>query len=232
MKIAIMQPYLFPYIGYYQLIQSVDKFLLLDDVAYINKGWINRNRIIINGEPQFFTMPVEGASQNKTINSLHIQQDNWKVKLDKTITMAYKKGIGYHDFYPTFKGILEYQNNNLSEYLANSIRSICCFLDIKTELIVSTSGYMNTELKGERRIIDLCKTENATCYVNASGGKSLYNPKEFIKHDICLNFLSASLAPYQQLGTREFLPGLSILDVLMNCSKSFVREQLNYFTLD
>jgi hypothetical protein len=90
MKVAIMQPYLFPYIGYFQLIHAVDKFLLLDDVAYINKGWINRNRILVNGRDQLFVLPLEGASQNRTINSLSLlRESKWRNNLVSTIGMAY-----------------------------------------------------------------------------------------------------------------------------------------------
>ncbi|RYD82612.1 MAG: hypothetical protein EOP53_03225 [Sphingobacteriales bacterium] len=233
MKVAIMQPYIFPYLGYFQLIQSANKFLLLDDVAYINKGWINRNRILVNGQDIFFVVPLEGASQNKLINALTLVPDiKWKNKLEKTIELAYKKSIGFDTFFPLFKEILYFESNQLSEYLANSIISISNFLDIKTNIVFSTSVYENAQLKGQERIIDLCIKASAETYINASGGKLLYDKQSFEDSGIQLKFLQAQLIPYKQIGTTNFFPGLSIIDVLMNNPKGTVQEKLNNFILE
>ncbi len=233
MTLAIMQPYFFPYIGYFQLINSSDKFLLLDDVAYINKGWINRNRILINGEAQFFVMPVVGASQNKTINSLHLlEEDKWRSKLLRTMEIVYKNGTGYVEFFPVVKEILSFNSNRLSDFIANSIKTMCSFLEIKTTIVSSTSAFNNEDLKAQNRIIDLCLKENAKTYINASGGRSLYRKDGFESAGIKLQFLNSELLPYQQIGSKEFVPGLSIIDMLMNNPKQFVQEQLNNFKLD
>ena len=227
-----MQPYIFPYLGYYQLVNAVDKFLILDDVAYINKGWINRNRLLINGQAQFFIMPVEGASQNKAINSLVLLNDKkWRIKLEKTIMMAYKKGVGFNDFFPVIKEILEFESNHLSEFLVNSIQSICDYMDIRTQIVCSTSIYNNTQLKGQDRIIDLCLKEETETYLNAWGGKLLYDSQVFKKNGIKLRFLKAELNPYKQIAASLFVPGLSIIDMLMNCPKEFVQQELNCFSL-
>lgn len=227
-----MQPYLFPYIGYFQLIHAADKFLLLDDVAYINKGWINRNRVLINGEIHHFVAPVEGASQNRIINSLAFaKNDKWKSKLDKTIILAYKKGKGFNDFYLVFREILDFSCGNLSEYIANSIFSVCRYLDIKTEVVSSTAMYENSELKGQNRIIDLCLKEKAATYINPSGGKLLYNYKAFEAEGINLKFLQPCLSSYSQIAVKEFVPALSIIDVLMNCDKEFIKRELKNFIL-
>jgi len=233
MTLAIMQPYIFPYLGYFQLINASDKFLLLDDVAYINKGWINRNRILINGKAQFFVMPLVGASQNRTINSLHLLEDNkWRSKLIRTLEMAYKKGVGYDEFFPVLKDVLNFNCNRLSDFLANCIETICNFLEVKTSILYSTSCYNNADLKAQNRIIDLCLKENAKTYINASGGRSLYQKDHFERSGIKLQFLNSELCPYYQPATDEFVPGLSIIDMLMNNSKQFVKEQLNNFKLD
>jgi hypothetical protein len=233
MKVAIMQPYIFPYLGYFQLIQSADKFLLLDDVAYINKGWINRNRILVNGKDLFFIMPLEGASQNKMINELTLVPDiKWKNKLEKTIELAYKKSIGFDTFFPLFKEILYFESNHLSEYLANSILCICNFLNVKTSIVSSTSVYENAQLKGQERIIDLCIKSSAETYINASGGKLLYDTQSFEDNGIQLKFLQAQLIPYKQVGTTNFFPGLSIIDVLMINTKETVQQQINNFILE
>jgi hypothetical protein len=148
MKVAIMQPYIFPYIGYFQLIKAADKFLLLDDVAYINKGWINRNRMLVNGREQLFVLPLEGASQNRVINSLELlREQKWRKNLETTISMAYKKSIGFDAFFPVVQEILQFESHNLSLFLANSIRHVCNFLEIKTHIVNSTVIYRNNQLK-------------------------------------------------------------------------------------
>jgi hypothetical protein len=232
MKLAIMQPYLFPYIGYFQLIHAADTFLLLDDVAYINKGWINRNRILVNGKEHAFVLPVEGASQNRLINSLTLLPGNqWRNKLEATITMAYKKSAGYASFFPVLKEILTFEPNHLSAFIANSIRALCHYLEIKTTIITSTAIYNNTWLKGQERIIDLCQKEHAGMYINAAGGRSLYDKEAFAVKGISLVFLQSQLNPYPQYGAAAFVPGLSIIDLLMNNPKAMVQEALNHYTL-
>ena len=79
MTVAIMQPYLFPYIGYWQLIHAVDTFVIFDDVNYIKKGYINRNNILVNGQKQTFTLELMSASQNKLINDIDIGNNIEKV---------------------------------------------------------------------------------------------------------------------------------------------------------
>jgi hypothetical protein len=233
MKVAIMQPYLFPYIGYFQLIQAADKFLLLDDVAYIKKGWINRNRILVNGRDQFFVIPLEAASQNKAINSLSLVGDEkWKNNLEATISMAYRNTIGFNEFFPVIREILRFKSNDLSRFLANSIRQVCDFLDIKTPIVDSTAVFNNVQLKGADRIIDLCKKEHADAYLNAEGGKLLYDKQAFRREGISLHFLKASLNTYPQAGSAGFVPGLSIIDMLMNNQRKFVMEQLSQFSLE
>jgi hypothetical protein len=232
MKIAIMQPYLFPYIGYFQLIHAVDKFLLLDDVAYINKGWINRNRILVNGRDQFFVLPVKGASQNRRINSLSLLQENkWRNNLETTITMAYKKSIGYSRFFPIVREVLAFESNDLSGFLANSNQVVCELMQIKTPIVCSTRVFNNADLKGAERIIDLCRKEHAETYLNPPGGKELYNKSVFEQEGITLQFLQPVLAHYPQTGAAGFIPGLSIIDLLMNNELAFVQEELNHFTL-
>lgn len=233
MTLAIMQPYIFPYVGYFQLIAAADKFLLLDDVAFINKGWINRNRILVNGQPSFFNIGVIGASQNKLINTLGLlPEDKWKVRLEKTISMSYSKCIGYHEFFPVFREALYLNTDNLSMYLANSITAICSFLDVRTTIVPSTAIFENIALKGQDRIIDLCKKNHTTTYINASGGRSLYDSASFKKEQIELKFLQPQLIAYAQAGCKEFVPGLSIIDMLMNCPKSFVQDQVKHFILE
>lgn len=123
MKLAIMQPYFLPYIGYFQLINAVDTFVLLDDVNYINKGWINRNQLLLNGKAHLFTLPLQKASQNKLINQLELSNETkWKDKLLKTIETAYKKAPQFHLVFPLISQILQYPESNLSLFIHHSIQ--------------------------------------------------------------------------------------------------------------
>lgn len=91
-----MQPYLFPYLGYFQLIQAVDKFILLDDVNFIKRGWVNRNRILVNGKDHLFSLPLQRASQFKKINDLKLADyPGWRNRFFKTLTHAYRQASQY-----------------------------------------------------------------------------------------------------------------------------------------
>lgn len=231
MHIGIMQPYFFPYIGYFQLINLVDKFILYDDVNYINKGWINRNNILINGKGQLFTIPLQGASQNKRINEIHIQNEiNWKQKFTKTIKNSYSKSPFFNNIYPLLEDILSNELKNISDFNLLSIRTICNYLDINTIIIESSSIYNNDELKGQNRIIDICLKENALQYINPIGGTNLYNKEDFTKQNLSIKFIKTKDIHYQQY-KNDFVPFLSIIDVIMFNSKTEVKNLLNQYEL-
>ncbi|MCX6742709.1 MAG: WbqC family protein, partial [Candidatus Parcubacteria bacterium] len=172
MKIAIMQPYFFPYIGYFQLINSVDKFVLYDDVNYIKQGWINRNRIISNMEGSYFTLQLQGASSYKNINE--IQTGENKNKLARTIRQVYCKTKYFVSVFPMVESILLYSESNLSLYLENSVRKLCHILCIPTEIFLSSSIKKDNSLKGIEKVISICKLFNAQEYINSIGGEILY----------------------------------------------------------
>ena len=210
-----MQPYLFPYIGYFQLIKAVDKFIVFDDVNYINKGWINRNNILVNGKPSMFTLTLQGASQNKLISEISISdRDKWVKKFLKTLGQSYKKAPYYEEGMTVIGKALMYGEDNLSLFLTNSIETICAYLDIKT-IIEPTSGkYDAGELKGQERIIQICNSEKADEYINPIGGVELYSKDAFEKHKIKLTFIKSNTITYNQFGS-EFVPFLSVIDVIM-----------------
>jgi hypothetical protein len=229
MRAAIMQPYILPYVGYFQLIHSVDTFYLFDDVAYINKGWVNRNRILINGAPNYFVLPIEGASQNKTIDTLFFTEEKWREKLEKTVLMSYKKAPNFERAFELFKSILWFEDRNVSAFLYNSLKEVCAYLEIETTLVQSTSIFENQDLKGQDRILDICSKSQVTTYINPPGGVELYEKSRFEEKGIELLFLKPNLMPYKQIGSAPFEPGLSILDLLMNCDHSFLQEQIKNY---
>lgn len=216
MKIAIMQPYFLPYIGYFQLLAVVDKFILLDDVNYINRGWINRNRLLLNGKAHTFTIPLAGASQNKQIYEIELVTDNnWREKLLRTIRLSYATAPHYGDIFVVLEKIITYPSKQLDDFLRYSICEIAKYLLLDETKIVKTSrNYNNKNLKGQERILDICLQEKADVYINPIGGVNLYNKNSFLEKGIQLQFLQSRQIIYQQ-GKFEYVPWLSILDVLM-----------------
>lgn len=215
MRLAIMQPYLFPYIGYFQLMNSVDKFVIYDDVNYINRGWINRNRILSNGKAYMLTVPLIGASQNKLINSIAIMQDPVVVsKLLRSVSESYKKAPYYSYIFPLIEEIFLSKESNLSQFIHFSLLKIKEYLDIPTLIVKSSSIYNNDELKAQNRILDICKKEKATHYINPIGGKEIYNQEIFKNNSVELSFIKTDEIVYSQF-KNDFVPGLSILDILM-----------------
>lgn len=231
MKIAIMQPYLFPYLGYFQLLAAVDRFVILDDVNFINKGWINRNRLLINGKPCMFTIPLEQASQNKLIKDIKITQYNrWAKKFLKSIEMSYKKAPYYKEIYPLIMGVLKKDVEGISDMVYHSLLDICAYLNINTEIIPHSEIFDTEGLQGQDKILQICIQSGAKHYINPVGGVDLYEKSNFSERNIDLSFLSPVLIPYNQ-NSADFVEGLSIIDVLMQNSPDEVKNLLNSYTL-
>lgn len=231
MRLGIMQPYLLPYIGYWQLLNAVDKYVIYDDVNYIKGGWINRNRILINKEIKYFTVKLNGASPNKLINEVEVSNDKiYKKKMLKTIEESYKKTPFFNIVFPIIKEIIENEEDNLAKYLKYSIEKICNYLEIKTELLLSSELEKDNSLKGKDKVISICKKLEATEYYNAIGGQELYSFEEFKDNGIELKFLKTEEIKYKQFNN-EFISNLSILDAMMFNSKEKIKEFLNSYSL-
>jgi hypothetical protein len=231
MKLGIMQPYIFPYIGYFQLINAVDKFVMYDDVNFINKGWINRNRILNNGKDYLFTIPLKEASQNKLINEIEVNWDEaWKSKFLKTLEQCYKKAPFYQEVLPIIEQTISFDNEVISKVIENNLRLICHYLEIKTEIISSSDIYKNTHLKAQERILDICIQEKATQYINPIGGLELYNKEFFEAKNIKMDFIKSRPIEYKQY-KNDFVPWLSMIDVLMFNSKEQIKEFLDNYEL-
>lgn len=218
-----MQPYFFPYLGYWQLINAADIFVIFDDVNYINKGFIDRNTILVNGKPSSIKLELMGASQNKLINEIDIGRN--RLKLLKTIDLAYKKSPCYDSFFPMVEKILSLDEKNLAKYLECSIRIISEYLNINTKIIISSS--IECSASGKDKIIPIVRALNGNIYINMIGGRALYMDEDFAAAKIKLNFIKSHQSPYKQL-TQEFIPNLSILDVLFNVKPADVALRLNY----
>jgi hypothetical protein len=215
MKLSIMQPYFFPYSGYFSLIKSVDKFVFYDDVDFIKNGWINRNRLFLSGDVKYFTIPLSGASSNLKINEIICQPRKlWERKMLASIEQSYSKAPYFHEVFKLIKDVLDSSGDHISEISKNSVIKTANYLNLDTTLINSSSKYFNSELCGTDRVIDICLQENASKYINSPGGKSLYDAATFECNGLTLEFLSSNMNVYKQFN-REFISGLSIIDMLM-----------------
>lgn len=230
MKLAVMQPYFFPYLGYFQLIHAVDKFVFYDDVNFIKKGWINRNRILVNQHPVYFTVPLSKVSQNSKTCETEISQKDfqiWKKKFLMTLEHNYVRSPFYLEIYNMIINLVNTHFVTISEMAKQSIQVILKYLNINTEIVWSSEIYGNANLRREERILNICLEEKTTEYINLIGGKSIYSKTDFQTEGVKLDFLEPMLKPYPQ-NSKEFIPSLSIVDVLMNNSK----EQVQHMLLD
>lgn len=223
-----MQPYLFPYIGYWQLINSVDTFVIYDDVNFIKKGYINRNNILINNQKYQFTLELQGASQNKLIKDIQVGSNGLKIL--KTIERGYKKAPYFYDVFPIIKDILEQDEKNIAKFIGYSIEQISQYLQINTKFIYSSDIQKDTNLKGKEKIIAICKALNASHYINAVGGLELYDKNSFEEENIRLDFLKSDSLEYKQFN-QNFIPYLSILDIMMFNSVSEIKLNLQDYQL-
>lgn len=233
MKTAIMQPYILPYIGYWQLINSVDKFVLLDDVNFIMRGWINRNNLLLNGKTHLFSLPLEKPSQNKLINQTELNFDTKsRDNLLKTISLAYKKAPFYNDIFPIVEKIFMNPENDLTKFILYSFCLISKYLDLKTKFLISSGLDKDNSLKAEDRIVEICKKLNTKTYINLPGGKSLYDKDSFNAHGIELKFINPDLSKiiYPQFG-HDFVANLSFLDIIMFNDVKTIKDFLNEYSL-
>jgi hypothetical protein len=216
MKVAVMQPYFMAYIGYYQLIQSVDTFITYDNIKYTKKSWFNRNRILMNGKDKLFTIPLKSDSHYLPVNERYVADSYSKErhKIIQWIKSSYKKAPFYQENIQFIEGLFNQNNRNLFEFIYFSINQVCNLLQIETNIIKSSKVEIDHLLKGEDKIIAICNSLNADMYVNAIGGKELYSKDRFKQNNIDLKFIRTRKIEYKQF-SYEFMPWLSIIDVLM-----------------
>lgn len=228
-----MQPYFIPYIGYFQLIQAVDIFVLYDDIEFTKKGWIHRNRIIGNGKEKLITIPIRKDSDYLDINQRKLSK-NASTELDKflrIIKQSYKNSACFHKVYPIAEKIFNYKTDNLFDFVFHAFDNINQYLQIDTKIIKSSELALDHKVfKGQEKVIEIVKSLEGDKYINAIGGLCLYDANAFRQNQIELKFLQTRTANYYQ-DTAEFTPNLSILDVMMNNEKIEVIRMLNNYGL-
>jgi len=228
MTIGSNQPYFFPYIGYWQLMNITDIYVISDSMQYIRKGYINRNNILINKNRHLFTLEVLGAHAATPINEVKVGKNSRQII--KSIFHAYKKAPYFEEIYPMLEEILLNDEKNLAKYVGYSIERVAQYLDMKTKIIYLSDLQGKTSLMAQDRVIDICKRLNADRYINAIGGQELYDKKDFLVENIALNFLKTEDIEYKQFNN-EFVPNLSIIDIMMFNSKVEIKEMLGKYTL-
>lgn len=230
MKLGIMQPYFLPYIGYWQLINTVDVFVIYDNIQYTKKGWINRNRFLQNGHDELFSISLKNDSVFLNVGERFLSLDYKRNKLIAMFQGAYSKAPKKNEILPFIGEIINCQEKNLFKYIYNSIVRICEYLEIKTKIVISSSVDIDHSLKAENKVLAICKALCAETYVNPIGGIELYSKDIFKEHGVKLQFIKSKPVEYKQFNN-EFVPWLSILDVLMFNDKETVKHYLNEFEL-
>ena len=232
MNLAIMQPYFFPYIGYWQLIDAVDTFVIYDNIQFTKKGWFNRNNFLFDGKAKLFSVPIRKDSDQLNVVERYLSETSAKDinKIISQIENAYKKAPYFNDVFPFISDIFRFDERNLFSYIYFSVKEICKYLDINTKIIVSSSVDIDHSLKGQEKVLAISKALNATRYINPVGGISLYDYDVFNKAHIELNFLKSSIISYDQF-RGDFIPHLSIIDIMMFNNKEDVKEMLTKFQL-
>jgi hypothetical protein len=228
-----MQPYIFPYIGYYQLAAMVDEFVFYDDVNFIQRGWINRNNILIGGNANMFTIPLENPSQNSLINEVAIKRElygPWKDKFMKTVQHAYSKAPFYNNIIELVDDTLNINLFSISDLAIMSIKNPMTYLKLPFQNSLSSERYSNNVLRAQDRILDICNIAKATEYINPIGGVELYDKTVFKEHGIKLSFIKTKFVEYKQF-KGSFVKGLSIIDVLMFNDQDEVKQMLMNFEL-
>jgi hypothetical protein len=214
MKLAIMQPYFLPYIGYFQLISSVDRFIVYDNIQYTKKGWINRNRFLRDGKAALFSVPLKDDSDTLDIRQRRLAASFSRDKLLNQLTAAYRRASYYEQTFPLIERIVRCEEGNLFLFLESSIVHTCDHLEIATEIRRSSTVPIDHSLRGQDKVLAMCEALGTATYVNAIGGLDLYSRGAFADRGIDLRFIRPAPLQYAQRGG-DFVPSLSIVDVLM-----------------
>ncbi len=223
-----MQPYFFPYIGYFQLINAVDKFVVYDNIEYTKKGWINRNRILVNGTDSYITLPLKKDSDFLNVNERYLT-DEWKSesrKILNRIVESYRKAPFFSSVFPLIEKCILFEDTQLFNFIQNSLELVNSYLDIKTPLVVSSTLNVDSNLKSTQKVISICKELKASMYINPIGGVELYNKEVFANDGIELKFLKTDSIVYQQFNA-SFTSNLSIIDVMMFNEKLDIKYFIN-----
>lgn len=230
---AIMQPYFFPYLGYFSLVRASDVFVFYDDVNFITRGWINRNRILLGGKPFNFTVPLSDASQNSTIMETKLHHfPTFRQKFLTQLHHGYKNAPFFEQGMSCVQRTLAGNPLYICDLAIRSVIEVCSLVGIQVEFLRSSEkfGESNNFARADR-LIEISKQVKAVNYVNGMGGLDLYDKAYFHSKDVNLEFVKPNLKRYQQLGSGNFEAGLSIIDVLMNLGPDDILHHIDSYDL-
>ncbi len=229
--VAVMQPYLFPYIGYFQLIHATEIFVFFDDVQYIRRGWINRNRILVNGQPQWVTFPVKKMPRDARIFEATLAiEPKWREKFLKTLDAQYRVAPYFDEVFPLIQKIVNFPEPNLVAFIIHHFQVLLDYLNLAFHWKRSSELDYNRQANAQEKVLSICQSLHAKTYINPIGGQELYNKSVFSAAGIELLFLEPQFRQYPQKA-RSFLPGLSIIDVLMWNSVNTIQKMLGEYRL-
>ena len=233
MRLAIMQPYVFPYLGYFQLVHAVDRFIFYDDVNFIKRGWIHRNNVLINEAGHRFSIPLNKASQHAMINEVTLHPTEypaWRDKFLKTLQQHYRKAPNLEPVYHLVRDVLHQATNSIATLAINSVTSVCNYLSLAGDFAIASHLAYDRSLRGTERIMALCEQQGATDYINPAGGRALYESEAFDQRGLTLHFIDPKPINYEQFSS-PFVPHLSVIDVLMFNPRERVQAMLTQYQL-
>jgi hypothetical protein len=230
LKVAIMQPYFLPYIGYFQLLAATDLFVIYDNIKYTKKGWINRNRFLLNGVAADFVLPLKKDSDFLDVRDRRLAEDFDRGKLLNRFREAYRKAPHFNEVFPLLEALVSNPETDLFQFIHHSVRAICQRLGIGTRIIPSSTLEIDHTLKSQDKVLAICRHLGAHTYINAIGGRELYSREVFFEEGIELRFIQAQPMEYPQLGG-PFVPWLSILDVMMFNTPEQIQGMLSHYEL-
>ena len=225
MRVAIMQPYFLPYIGYFQLINAADTFVVYDNIQYTKKGWINRNRFLCNHMDAVFSIPLKKDSDFLNVDQREIAASYDRAKLIHQLRAAYQKAPYFSEAMSVIESVIRHPETNLFRYIRQSIVAVCEYLNIHSKIVDSSTIDIDHSLKAQNKVIAICEAMGASVYINSTGGMSLYSTSAFAARGIDLQFLKSMPFVYPQFG-QPFVPSLSILDVMMFNEASEISKTL------
>jgi hypothetical protein len=225
MKLGIMQPYFFPYIGYFQLISAVDLFIIYDNIKYTKKGWINRNRLLVDGTDAVFSLALKRGSDFLNVCDRELAEDFDPTKLLNKVAGAYRQAPYFEQTFSLIEHVLLHPDRNLFRFLRFSLIATCEHLGIKTKIGTSSDVAVDHNLKSQDKVLAMCEATGAHGYVNLMGGVDLYSRDEFLARGIVLRFIRSAPLVYKQFDN-EFVPSLSIIDVMMFNSLAAIHERI------
>jgi hypothetical protein len=231
--LAVMQPYLFPYAGYFSLMHSSTDFVFYDDVDFIKQGWVNRNRVLVNGQPQLFSVPLVNGSSNVSIKDVLISENaRFYTKLIKTLEQSYSKALFYARGMEYVMSVLSPEERNLSTMAIKSVNLASEIIGITPRKFHSSAYFADTKgVDRSERLLRICESLQCKTLVNPIGGCHLYSKDVFSKRGVELKFIKTKIVDYSQLKTTAFVPNLSIIDLLMHLPSDEILEVVQSYEL-